>query len=325
MKKINLTLSFLITLFVSVLGQTVTDIDGNVYNTVVIGTQEWMAENLRTTRYSNGDPIPYITNNSEWENTPDGAYSFYNNDVSLGEIFGPVYNGFTILDNRNVCPVGWHVPSDNEWIMMFRNLCETADCEEIWPYDNTVSGPQGTNEGGKIKATGTSLWTAPNIGATNSSGLSILPGGYRYWDGNCYTIYDYTNLWTTTEHEISINLWFYAPHYNRSDVYHLYGDKHNGQSVRCIRAANAQIPSEKTGSWEISPNPAEQFIQIRTENIDELSNISFEIINSSGFVYMNKKQLESENWVDVSTFPPGMYFIRVNEHNRTYYFRFIKL
>lgn len=96
-------------------GSTVKDIDGNVYHTIVIGTQTWMLENLKTTKYSNGDPIPNITDSLTWVSLETGAYCNYNNDENNSVIYGRLYNWYSVNDSRKLAPVGWHVPNDSEW------------------------------------------------------------------------------------------------------------------------------------------------------------------------------------------------------------------
>jgi uncharacterized protein (TIGR02145 family) len=140
---------------------TVKDIDGNVYRTVVIGSQVWMAENLKVVRYRNGDAISYITNNGTWAGMTEGAYSNYDNDASLGSQYGRLYNFYAVTDPRNIAPSGWHVPTENDWQVL-------------------VSFLGGENiAGGKLKESGTAHWNAPNTGATNQSGFCSLPGGVR--------------------------------------------------------------------------------------------------------------------------------------------------
>jgi uncharacterized protein (TIGR02145 family) len=138
----------------------VTDIDGNVYGTVVIGTQTWMAENLKTTRYKDGSSIPYVLDNTTWSNLSSGAWSYFNHDNNNNAIYGKLYNGYAVADTRGLCPAGWHVPADGEWTTL----------------ENYLGG--SSVAGGKMKAV-SSLWINPNTGATNESGFSGLPGGYR--------------------------------------------------------------------------------------------------------------------------------------------------
>ena len=144
---------------------TVTDADGNVYKTVKIGTQWWMAENLRTTRYNNGIFIPLITDSATWRYLSTPGYCWMNNDISYKNIYGALYNWNTVNTGK-LAPSGWHIPSDAEWTILTNFL-----------------GGEST-AGGKMKSIGTietatGMWYAPNTGATNQSGFSALPGGSR--------------------------------------------------------------------------------------------------------------------------------------------------
>ena len=139
-----------------------TDIDGNTYQKVIIGSQIWMKENLRVSRYRNGDPIPIVTDKTAWSYVSSGARCWYNNDSTSYEIpYGNLYNWHSVADNRNICPTGWHVPSNTE----------------VTTLINYLGGPFVA--GGKMKSIGTDFWISPNEGATNESGFSGLPGGVR--------------------------------------------------------------------------------------------------------------------------------------------------
>ncbi len=140
---------------------SVTDIDGNIYETVQIGSQIWMKENLRTTKYANGDVIPNVTDGNQWSNLTTGAWSCYSNNNQIQNLFGNLYNWFAVADQRNICPTGWHVPSDVEWI----TLTDYLGGESV--------------AGGKMKSTAI-YWQSPNQDATNESGFSGLPGGFRF-------------------------------------------------------------------------------------------------------------------------------------------------
>lgn len=138
---------------------TVTDVDGNVYHTIKIGTQTWMVENLKVTKYRDGSIIPNITSSTQWASLTTGAWCYYNNNSQNNNDYGKLYNWYTVNDSRGLAPAGWHVPSNTEWSTLESNL-------------------GGTNvAGGKLKETGTAHWNSPNTGATNSSSFTALPGG----------------------------------------------------------------------------------------------------------------------------------------------------
>lgn len=160
---------------------TVTDIDGNVYHTVQIGTQVWMVENLKTTKYRNGDPIPNVTGDAAWSTLNTGAYSWYNNDAATNKaIYGALYNWYAATDSRNIAPTGWHVPTDSEWTTL-----------------TTYLGGESVADG-KLKEIGTTHWQSPNTGATNSSGFTALPGGNRNEGGTFNTVGSLGYWWSST-------------------------------------------------------------------------------------------------------------------------------
>lgn len=157
---------------------TVTDADGNVYKTVQIGTQIWMAENLKTTKYCNGDVIPNVTNVTQWENLTTGAYIFPDNNNSLNNTYGKLYNGYVARDSRNACPCGWRVPSADDWLI----VGEAIGGSWVW-YSGIKYYGAAAGVGGKIKSSGnisdgTGLWIKSNYPGNNSSGFNGLPVGY---------------------------------------------------------------------------------------------------------------------------------------------------
>ena len=195
----------------------VTDIDGNFYPTFLASSgQEWMAENLRTCRYANGDSILHIVDNAQWAATNEGAWSVYNhNSNQQFDQFGKLYNGYTVDDPRNVCPMGWHVPSYAEWLEL-----------------HLVNNGQGQG-GGNLKATGIELWLAPNTGATNSSGFTALPGGKRLGGGGFLEIFGSGYWWTSTgtSSTLDAKVLFYSSNGIWNDPF----SKLEGLSIRCIK------------------------------------------------------------------------------------------
>jgi uncharacterized protein (TIGR02145 family) len=141
-------------------GDKITDIEGNVYTSVTIGTQVWMVENLKTTKYNDGTAIPMVTDNTEWSNAKAPAYCWYNNDISNKDTYGALYNWY-VGNTGKLCPAGWHVPSYDEWSIL----------EVFLGEDSGV--------GNKLKEEGTVHWNSPNAEATNETGFTGLPGGHR--------------------------------------------------------------------------------------------------------------------------------------------------
>lgn len=208
----------------------VMDVDGNAYATVVIGTQEWMAQNLRTTRYSNGDLIPEETDNTAWTGLTSGAWALYNNQVANETTYGKLYNGYVVNDPRNVCPTGWHVPTDLEW--------QTLELELGMPAGQVQQvGPRGGAQsvGGKLKSEGTQHWAAPNDGATNASGFTALPGGLRSdYDGS-FTNSTFTGSWWSATEAASGSNWRRNLDGASSNVTRYATGLGSGLSVRCVR------------------------------------------------------------------------------------------
>lgn len=207
---------------------TVTDIDGNVYQTVKIGDQWWMTENLQVTHYRSGDPIPQVTESVPWSGLTSGGYCYYGNDVANEEAYGHLYNWFAVNDDRGLAPVGWHVPTDDEWQQLEIYLGmgqDTAAYAAVW---------RGTDEGGKLKDTGTAHWDQPNTGATNATGFSALAGGYRVTDGSFTKLRRDATFWTSSENN-SDSAWFRDLSYSLSQIYRDDYNKRHGFSVRCVR------------------------------------------------------------------------------------------
>lgn len=193
------------------------DGENNTYRTVVIGAQEWFAENLKATKYVNGNDIDNITDFNTWASYNSSAFCWYNNDYeTYGKIYGGLYNWYAVADERKICPAGWHVPADNEWMQMVDYLggIEVA--------------------GSKLKEIGTTHWNEQNTEATNESGFTGLGGGAR---DNTSGFYGF-NLWGIWRSSTILNAsssWEYVLTANLNSVYR-YSDTHfHGFSVRCVR------------------------------------------------------------------------------------------
>ena len=203
---------------------TVTDVDGNTYKTIQIGTQIWFAENLKTTKYRNGVVIPNVTDNNEWANNTTGAYCSYNNNTANDCPYGKLYNWYAFSNSNNLCPTGWHIPSDSEWNILLTNL----DLN-----NNPLTG--STIAGGKMKNTGTRYWSSPNTGATNSSGWSGLPGGDRNNNGTFNNIQVNGSWWLSTNAFSNTNA-IYGDLYFQTAIFAKGNyNKAFGLSVRCIK------------------------------------------------------------------------------------------
>lgn len=194
-----------------------TDFDGNTYNTVGIGSQVWLKQNLNTSRYNDGTAIPnIITDNTTWAGLSTGARCYYNNDsVTYASTYGALYNWYTV-NTGNLCPTGWHVPTDAEWSTLTTYLGGSSIA------------------GGKLKEAGLDHWNSPNTGATNSSGFTALPGGYRGYNGAFSGVDGYGYWWSSTEGNTTIAYRIFMT-YGGKQAVRIANPKYSGFSVRCLR------------------------------------------------------------------------------------------
>lgn len=202
--------------------KTITDIDGNVYKTVRIGQDLWMAQNLRTTKYNDGTEIQHVLDQSVWSSLATGAWCWYGNKKENEEPYGKLYNWYALADNR-LCPVGWHIPSENQTKSEWNDLIKRLGGEYI--------------AGGKMKARGTQYWLNPNVGATNSNGFSGLPGGTRSADGYFDGIRFEGLWWSFSEKNILEYTWSRSRNlfFDSGRIDYFDGDKRMGLSVRCVK------------------------------------------------------------------------------------------
>lgn len=202
------------------------DIDGNSYKTILLGDQNWMAENLKVTHYADGSAIPFVGDDGLWSELGESgkAYCWYDNMSEYGDTTGALYSWSASLD---VCPEGWHLPSDEEWkeLEFHLGMSEEYVNKHEW---------RGTYEGGMLKERGFSNWNNPNIAATNASGFTALPGGYRSNTGGFYGFGMYAAYWTSTEKEETNTIWYRALSHENTDVYRYWVEGNRGASVRCV-------------------------------------------------------------------------------------------
>ena len=197
---------------------TVSDGDGNTYSTVTIGTQVWMAENLKTTRYNDGTAILPVPLNYVDFNSATPGYCWYNNDdVTNKSTYGALYNWLAVNTGK-LCPTGWHVPTNAEWATLINYL-----------GGEVVAG-------GKMKETGTTHWKSPNLGATNSSGFSALPGGRRFYDGNFSYLGEDGLWWSSTDNHFINAGFLYIKSSENGLLYNtIWEDVRMCFSVRCLK------------------------------------------------------------------------------------------
>lgn len=196
-----------------------TDTDGNSYKTIVIGTQTWMAENLRTTKYRNGDDVPEVTGNAAWKALTTGASCTYENttDLDAQATYGRLYNWFAVNDSRNLAPEGWHVATEADWAALATQLGGLSVA------------------GGKIKETGTTHWNAPNTSATNSAGFTALPAGRREFGDGSFINTGFNSFWWTSSPYNPDYSWYYQVNYDFASIVPANFHKQYGFSVRCVK------------------------------------------------------------------------------------------
>jgi uncharacterized protein (TIGR02145 family) len=292
--------------------QTVTDIDSNEYNTVTIGTQVWITENLKTTHYADGTAIPLVIFWNNWgplEYT-DKAYCWYDDDSATNaNTYGALYtwsaamNGATSSSSspsgiQGVCPTGWHLPSDDEWTTLTDYLGGTDVA------------------GGKLKDT--AYWQSPNTGATNESGFAASPGGSRSYDGYFGWISYYGNWWSATEGNTA-TAWSRGLTYNFSAVYRFDYDKTAGFSVRCVMNYNTSINYLKINANILYPNPATERLYLKNSNYANTTIMIFDLQGKQVLI----KKMDSES-IDISNLRNGIYMVKVVCAEKVLITKFIK-
>lgn len=211
---------------------TVTDIDGNVYNTVLIGSQCWMKENLKTTSYRNGSSIPNVTNATVWYDLYTGAYVWYDNDITWKDSYGALYNWYAAVDPNGLCPTGWHVPTHEEWTALTDYIGGTSE-----PHGNELKSCRQVNSplGGGCYTSEPPRWESNSIHwGTDDYGFSGLPGGYRYFTGTFYDVGVSGFWWSSTEFS-SYYAWYRFLYYDNGSVSENSQYRQCGYSVRCLR------------------------------------------------------------------------------------------
>lgn len=194
------------------------DADGNVYNVIIIGTQKWMVEDLKTTKYNDGVSISIETDNNAWKSLNTPGYCWYNNDEANKNTYGALYNWYAVNTGK-LSPVGWRIPTKEDWKTLY---------DYAFNYLNSSYSISRI-----LKESESSHWIYPNDYATNETGFTALPGGRRDDNGLFERMREYGYWWSTSEEDAS-NAWNRHMHYNNSEFYNNYHSKKNGFSVRCV-------------------------------------------------------------------------------------------
>lgn len=205
----------------------ITDIDGNIYHSVKIGTQTWMVENLKVTHYRNGDAIPNVTSNSSWAGLTNGAYCDYNNNAANSTKYGKLYNFYAVGDARNIAPIGWHVATDAEWTTL-----EGYVASNLGTSTNVAKALAAKTDW--VQSPGTSA-VGGNLALNNSTGFTALPGGCRNDDDGVFMLVDVNGVWWSSTEDFSGSAWNKNMYYTNSIVARNSSINNNGLSVRCIK------------------------------------------------------------------------------------------
>ncbi|MBL0310221.1 MAG: T9SS type A sorting domain-containing protein [Bacteroidetes bacterium] len=301
--------------------QTVTDIDGNVYQTVRIGTQTWLKENLKATHYRNGDAIPEVQDSVLWVAQKTGAWCNNENLPANGDIYGRLYNWYVVNDPRNIAPQGWHIPSDAEWKKLEIFLGMPPQVANLADY-------RGTKEANALKlADTTTYWTldccpAPGLSknkGTNSSGFSALGSGYRIYlnAGGHYTSFQAptgnAQFWSSTLQNDS-TAWLRHLCTYHEDIYRSPWPLQNGSSIRLIQDTALVLDLEKRGNnqMDIYPNPAKSYFNVVLNNV---GNSQLQIFNVVGELVLQSELNENRNLVSIENLSKGVYIVKLADRD----------
>jgi len=309
-------LLFLVVGFISIKSQAQTivdsvfDYDGNVYNILQLGNQYWFDRNLRVTHYSDGTQIPNIVSSTDWSNLTSGAYCNYDNSPTISISYGCLYNWYAVTDSRKLCPSGCNVPSDDDWSTLIAFL-----------GGESISG-------GKLKSTGTfeggnGWWYAPNTGATNSSGFTTNPAGYRSYDGTYEYLGYEANFFSSTEFPSppSGNAYFRGLLNTSADVSRSHASLTDGLSIRCVCPSVSINEIKEENKIQISPNPVKDKF---TLDCRLSQSCSLSIINSNGDIVLQKQINYGSNKVDISSLSQGIYIINITDGKISFQKKIIK-
>jgi uncharacterized protein (TIGR02145 family) len=306
MKRQIIFLAILAFFAMTIQGQTVTDIDGNVYNTVTIGTQKWMKENLKAIHYRNGDTIPNIIDGIQWMNLDTGAYCYYDNDsVTYAPLFGALYNWFTVTDSRSLCPTGWHVPDTTEWKTIITYL-----------GGDSVAG-------GAMKDTGSTYWIN-NTGATNSSGFTALPGGGRHISNGYFAFFGVLGSFWSKDEIDSANSWHFLLEGIITKAMLVITEKQRGMSIRCIcdtLGNSIQDINNNNYGIQIYPNPAIDRVLI---NIIDRQDMKMKVYNIIGECVLERDLSIGANDIYIGSLSKGIYVLSLSNASLTFQQKLIK-
>ena len=312
-KKLLLAALFASTnIFSQLPGNGMTDFDGNIYNSVILDTQEWVKENLNVAHYNDGTVIPQVTDPTEWATLTTGAWCYFDNNAANGAIYGKLYNWYAVAGihdtisstpNKVLAPTGFHVPTDAEWTTLTTFL----------------GGLQVA--GGEMKEMGTNHWETPNTGATNNSNFTGLGDGFRMDFGFFTGMGLYANWWSSTETlQVTANQlypWIRHLDHDNIAVTQSQASKKSGYSVRLISdTVFSDTPSNmgtiKGEAIHIYPNPATDNVVIDLSSLTTSSNLIYVISNTLGQEITHGKIISQQTIINLNdALSEGLYFVKV--------------
>jgi len=323
-----LALTMLLLFQSSVFGQTstVTDIDGNIYNTKVYGNMEWMTENLRVTHLNNGDSIRGIVCNiASWRNDSIGLYPAfcdYNNDAANGTLYGHLYNWSAVTSKKKTCPIGWHVPDTATWIALTKAIMGSN-----WQWGSSAEKANTILSVG-IHMKSTNGWkTTDSTSTSNNSGFNALPSGYRYWNAD-FTLNGESALWWTPNYVQIDSIGQGRQHveldFSSNDLLFSGNHQYNAKSVRCMRFIQTGIELNETAdAWKIYPNPASDFVTI-SSNGNSSKQLSIEMYNDLGMLFL-KQDIPDNQAINIQNLPASLYYVKLyNEQGIIQVLKFLK-
>ena len=279
----------------------VTDIDGNVYKTVVIDSLVWFAENLKVTRFQNGDSIPNVSDVAEWSALKSPGMCSYRNDPNYDCPNGKLYNYFVGSDERNPCPVGWRVPSTAD----FTRLINYYDADANGGAPSSLPN----NAGGFLKSAGTSIWRLPNTNATNLSGFSAIPSGGRNNAGSFSNSTDAASAyWSTTLVGPGMGFFLELAYPQDYAVRNAYWAQY-GACIRCVAdLTSTSVNEESSTGVGLSPNPAGEWITLAAG--PELIGKEYVMFDAAGRLVLQGRLLSQQATISVAELPVGLYIVR---------------
>ena len=296
-------LIFILTLLICNIlqAQTVTDTNGTVYNTVQIGTQTWMAENLSATKFNDGTPIPLVTDSIAWFGLTSPGYCWFKNDSSTyNRPWGALYNWHAV-NTGNLCPKGWHVPSNAEWHTLVLFLDPAA--QDCYCTESTIAGDA-------LKETGLSHWGNGNNG-TNSSGFTAVGTGFRNgWNKTFQGHTAVAYFWTSTPNEPYTTVWHRYIQNGSANLFEYLDQKTQAMSVRCIKdnASTGMQLKNKDNNIKIYPNPASDKIFIETGFNDDAQISIYNVLGE----LVSQTQIKNEKFeMDISELKKGIYILMI--------------